>query len=267
MNRCRIVFGASEEAHISSSALEELTKVASKHSCSLPHMVFTFVLCQLSALPHRSELRSTAASLVGGDLQRCMDALTLEGLASSLGTSPSSTQAPPASTPPPTPLDSLSASWRELTGEHLGATALGRLSAQVCSKYGTLSVRCAPLAAKMFRDLFPNGTFFSFVNDAHRYSQTMDSASVVWKSFSSGKESRERWLSAWTSAKTSCSGDYGADDPYLFVPAANPKFDIENFARLVGTVDIRDALSLSASPSQKRNPPAPSSLTGIGGLK
>lgn len=196
-----------------------------------------------------------------------MEALSLEGL-----TAAEEESAPPK-TPAivtkaePTPLDSLCAAWRTLTGEHLGSRALNRLSAQVCSKYGTLSVRNASLAARMFRDLFPGGTFFSFANDAHRHAATMDSASVVWEKFGALPGARERWMAVWSSAKALCAGDYAADDPYLFVPASSPKFDLENFTRLAGTVDLRDALALASSPAQKRKPPSPEPLTGIGGLK
>lgn len=252
---------------MSSSTLNELERVSSKHSCSLPHMVCAFVLWQLASLPHRSELRTRAQSMVGGEFRRCMEALALEGIASSEEVPGSECTPSLPIHPEPTPLDSLCSAWREQSGEHLGDRALKRLSAQVCSKYGTLSVRNANLAAQMFRTLFPEGTFFSFANDAHRYAATMDSASVVWRKFGGTPAARERWMSAWATAKTLCAGDYAADDPYLFVPAANPKFDMENFARLVGTVDLRDAMALASCPSQKKRPPSPEYLTGIGGLK
>jgi hypothetical protein len=261
------IVGASEEAHVSGPALEELMRAAARHSRPLPHMVCTFVLAQLLSTPHRSDLRSTAPSLVGPEFKKCWDALVMEG---TIGSSESSGPLPqPALTASltPNPLDSLSSAWRTLTGERLGIAALSRLSSQICSKYGTLSTKNALASARMYRAMFPEGTFFSFANDAHRYSQTMDSASLVWEKFGALEGARLRWLSTWTTAKTLCPADYGADDPYLFAPAASPSFDVKNFARLAGSVELRDALALAASPSTKKKVPAPESLTGIGGLK
>lgn len=266
MKHRRITIGASEEAHVSSSALGELEKAASKHACPLPHMVFIFVLGQLAALPSRSDLRTLIPSLVGPEFRRCLDALVLEGLVSDPSSSSPDSDHRPISEFEPAPLDSLCAAWREMTGESVPAQSIKRLSSQVCSKYGTLSVRNAPLAARMFRSLFPQGTFFSFVNDAHRYAPTMDSASLVWEKFGTSSSANQRWASAWTTAKSLCPADYGADDPYLFVPASNPRFSLEEFGRLAGTVDLRDALALAAAPVSKKRAPTPGPLTGIGGM-
>jgi len=261
------VVGASEEAHVSGPALEDLIRAAARHSCPLPHMVCTFVLAQLMTTPHRSDLRSTAPSLIGPEFKKCWDALVMEGAIGSSSLNGATPQSERTASLNPNPLDSLSSAWRTLTGERLGTPALSRLSSQICSKYGTLSAKNALAAARMYRVLFPEGTFFSFANDAHRYSQTMDSASMVWEKFGALEGAKSRWLSAWTTAKTLCPADYGADDPYLFVPASAPRFDMKTFARLAGSVDLRDALALAAAPSTKRKVPAPGNLTGIGGLK
>ncbi len=253
-----------DEAHLSGPVFRELERISQVYSCGLSQLVSAFMLDQLSRIPSYSGVAQRIPKIVGPEFEKCRHALSEERLAFAQSIVPP--QSPAGSTA--TPLEPLASAWREVAGESFAETYLRRLSSQICSKYGTQSVRTPVLACSMFKNLFPTASFFTFANDAHRFSQTMDSASMVWERISPSPSAGllEKWAETWACAKESYPGQYVADDPYLFVPAVSPKFSLPDFKRLAGNVDLRDALALAASPVVKRPPPSPGALTGVGEL-
>lgn len=232
-----------------------------RHARGFSQLLSTFVVQQMEAIPHlRNNLPQSPESLIGPEYAECTKVLELEGWIE--GGSPPALRERKAE---PTPLDNLHSAWFTATGESMGALPLRRLSSQICSRHGTSCVRSPALAVAMFRDLFPSASFFSLANDAHKFWQSMDSASSLWPSLRSAPSALERWKSAWAIAKSAYPGSYSSDDPYAFVIAAAPRFDLEEFRRLAGQLELRDALNMAASPQSKRKPPSTERLTGIGG--
>jgi len=246
-----------EEAHVSRSAFDEIVRIASVHKLSVSAVLSAFVFCQLARRPSSKALEEDGETIFGPSLSPCIRALRLEGWLSPLENKKASPQNSPSS------LDALASSWERLTGERLPHLFLKNLAQQAGSKYGPAPIRSPEKLVKMFRDLFPGGSFSSLVADVHRFSSTMDSAAQVWSAAPAPLASLEKWEKAWIIAKTTYPGSLTAEDPYLFVPAISSRFDVSEFRRLAGSLELRDALSMAAMPQCRLTAPNRASLTGI----
>jgi hypothetical protein len=246
-----------EEAHVSSAAFDEIAKLSESYSLPVSSLLSTFVFCQLSNISNSIAIRHAPDRLFGPDFAQCVDAFQLEGWLLPLRHAVTS---PPVEQ---SPLGDLVSAWSELTGEKLPALFLKNLTAQVRSKYGSCAARSPKKIVKMFRELFPEASFSSLLSDTHRFSLTIDSAAQVWDAVSDPQSSRKKWGEIWRIAKIAYPGTPAADDPYIFVPAISPRFSAQEFKKLAGSLELKDALALSACPSGKRMPPDRSALTGV----
>ena len=110
--------------------------------------------------------------------------------------------------------------------------------------------------AELYRTLFPQGSFATFVSDAYKYSDSMDKAVVCRGENTIDENILARWKKIWSVAGKVLPGSKFSSDPYVFFCCAmNPHFHEGNFAKNLATYSPWDAMAVSSKKTKKQPKP------------
>jgi hypothetical protein len=225
--------------------------VAKKHKCDTGTFFGVFLAAGLGEW--RPDFRRSMGAIFGEKAGKAIDALHLEGW---IGQNGGATRGEPEKMTISTPVDALAAAWGKLTREKIPMLTRKRIYSQMCSLHPGGPVKFPTEAAGLYSKLFPEGSFQSFVNDAYKYPDSFDRASVGARGVSISSDLTERWRKIWTIASLAEPCSKFASDPYVFFCCAlNPNFNERLFAKNIRTYSPWDAIESSLKTKKKQPDP------------
>jgi hypothetical protein len=245
-------FGKTAYAVIDGEVFDGLHEIAKKHGCDMGVLIGVYVGGLLDRWA--PDFEKSMLYFFGKGAGAALNALHLEGWRSRLA-EVSTSEPSQGGGGFSTPIDHLAEGWRKAGGEEVAGVTKRRLHNQMSPKYPDGPVRLILEGARLYRKLFPEGTFQTFVGDAYRYAPSMDEACVATEGREIGQEILGRWRSIWSVAGIGQPSSKVATDPYLFLCCSlNPLFDEKAFASNLETYNIWDAMALSAGKRAKKQP-------------
>jgi hypothetical protein len=246
-------------AVIDGDTFDYLIDVSRKHNCEAGTLLGIYVAAQLDTWkPH---FKKSMAYFFGKSSEKALDALHLEGRKlpcdkhseASAGAVLENEDKDRAAFL--TPVDKLAQAWEGAGGDQVAGITKRRLHSQTAAKYTDGTVKMPRVAARIYRSLFPDGTFQTFVTDCFRYPSSIDQASVVLGGSELSSGTFERWKTIWKVAAGANPAVRAAGDPYLFLCCAlNPLFDCPAFSKNIETYTLWDAITVSTSRRAKKQP-------------
>lgn len=233
-----------------------LRDIAAKHKCPAGSLTGVYVAAGLDTwMP---DFRKSMVAIFGKDADRAIDALHLEGW---LGSSNSETAVKGGGMGEAVqnPVDGLAEAWTRITGEAIPVLTKRRLYSQMCSQFSGGPAKMPHEAARLYKTLFPKGSFSSFVTDAYKYCDSMDKAAAGLGAGMVDGKILERWKGIWAKASKVLPGSKFSSDPYVFFCcAANPDFNENLFERNLASYSPWDAMA--GSVRKKKRQPEPDAL-------
>lgn len=229
-----------------------LCDIAKKHGCEAGTLFGVFIAAGLEKW--EPDFRKSMKALFGKESDKAVNALHLEGW---IGGGQQERQTEPSDNIH-TPVDALADTWTRLTGESIPTLSRRRLYSQMCTLHAGGPAKMLHGGAELYRILFPQGSFATFVSDAYKHSDSMDKAVACRGENHIDENILSRWKRIWAVASKVLPGTRFSSDPYVFFCCAvNPHFHEVNFAKNLATYSPWDAMTVSTKKTKKQpNPEA-----------
>lgn len=229
-----------------------LCDISSKHKCGAGDLMGVYLAAGLE--DWMPDFRKSMTSTFGKGAEKAIDALYLEGWLIPLNKGGKTlAKKEQIDTPLDTPVEALGRAWVRLTGETVPPLAKKRLYSQMCVAHPGGPSKLTDEVARLYRTLFPNGTFSSFVSDAYKHSDSMDKAAGVASLGQIENDTLQRWKTIWAIATRLLPGSKFSSDPYVFFCCAvNPRFNEKLFEKNLTAYSPWDALQLSVRRTKRQ---------------
>lgn len=237
-----------------------LCDIASKHKCGAGDLMGVYLAAGLDSwVP---DFQKSMTAIFGKNSEKAINALHLEGWLTQVEPTERGKlgQLGAEDARVETPVDALGRAWSRITGDVIPTLAKKRLYSQMCSQYPGGPVKLPSEAASLYRMLFPEGSFASFVTDAYKFSDSMDKTVAGGVSSDVCPETIARWRRIWAVASKLLPGSKFSSDPYVFFCCAkNPSFNERLFERNLVSYSPWDAMTASIKKVKKQ--PKPEALS------